>query len=84
MKYSSHRCDQSDAGSAGTFSRRTNQTQEARVYSHRAVLFDGGGALSAVHDKELPPLFSLRDDGLPAAVLDGSDGVDDAKYGSLV
>eukprot|EP00959_Pyramimonas_sp_CCMP1952_P348054 7290178-Pyramimonas_sp.AAC.1 len=26
--------DQSDAGSAGTFSRRTNQTQEAQVYSH--------------------------------------------------
>eukprot|EP00976_Prorocentrum_cordatum_P085399 1186071-Prorocentrum_minimum.AAC.1 len=25
--------DQSDAGSAGIFSRRTNQTQEARVYS---------------------------------------------------
>eukprot|EP00976_Prorocentrum_cordatum_P112760 1195588-Prorocentrum_minimum.AAC.3 len=26
--------DQSDAGSAGIFSRWTNQTQEARVYSH--------------------------------------------------
>eukprot|EP00959_Pyramimonas_sp_CCMP1952_P279310 5839815-Pyramimonas_sp.AAC.1 len=26
--------DQSDAGSAGTFSRWTNQTQEARVYTH--------------------------------------------------
>eukprot|EP00976_Prorocentrum_cordatum_P062779 1176847-Prorocentrum_minimum.AAC.5 len=26
--------DQSDAGSAGIFSRRTNQTQEAWVYSH--------------------------------------------------
>eukprot|EP00959_Pyramimonas_sp_CCMP1952_P226570 4737526-Pyramimonas_sp.AAC.1 len=27
--------DQSDARSAGIFSRRTNQTQEARVYSPR-------------------------------------------------
>eukprot|EP00959_Pyramimonas_sp_CCMP1952_P396652 8310756-Pyramimonas_sp.AAC.1 len=26
--------DQSDAGSVGIFSRRTNQTQEAWVYSH--------------------------------------------------
>eukprot|EP00976_Prorocentrum_cordatum_P011831 238320-Prorocentrum_minimum.AAC.1 len=26
--------DQSDAGSAGIFLRRTNQTQEVRVYSH--------------------------------------------------
>eukprot|EP00959_Pyramimonas_sp_CCMP1952_P071073 1483741-Pyramimonas_sp.AAC.1 len=26
--------DQSDAGSAGIFSQRTNQTREARVYSH--------------------------------------------------
>eukprot|EP00976_Prorocentrum_cordatum_P043609 882349-Prorocentrum_minimum.AAC.1 len=26
--------DQSDAGSAGIFSRWTNQTQDARVYSH--------------------------------------------------
>eukprot|EP00976_Prorocentrum_cordatum_P009141 182463-Prorocentrum_minimum.AAC.1 len=26
--------DPSDAGSAGMFSRRTHQTQEARVYSH--------------------------------------------------
>eukprot|EP00959_Pyramimonas_sp_CCMP1952_P117889 2465157-Pyramimonas_sp.AAC.1 len=27
--------DQSDAGSAGIYSQWTNQTQEARVYSHR-------------------------------------------------
>eukprot|EP00976_Prorocentrum_cordatum_P074343 1181481-Prorocentrum_minimum.AAC.5 len=26
--------DQSDTGSAGIFSRRTNRTQEVRVYSH--------------------------------------------------
>eukprot|EP00976_Prorocentrum_cordatum_P048531 979737-Prorocentrum_minimum.AAC.1 len=31
--------DQSDAGSVGIFSRKTNQTQEAWVYSH-----DGPGA----------------------------------------
>eukprot|EP00976_Prorocentrum_cordatum_P087914 1187099-Prorocentrum_minimum.AAC.1 len=29
-----HSMDQSDAGSVGIFSRRTNQTQEAWVYSH--------------------------------------------------
>eukprot|EP00976_Prorocentrum_cordatum_P090858 1188282-Prorocentrum_minimum.AAC.1 len=30
--------DQSDAGSAGIFSRRTNQTQEARVYYHEGPI----------------------------------------------
>eukprot|EP00959_Pyramimonas_sp_CCMP1952_P166019 3469931-Pyramimonas_sp.AAC.2 len=29
-----HQQDQSDAGGAGIFSRSTNQTQEARVFSH--------------------------------------------------
>eukprot|EP00959_Pyramimonas_sp_CCMP1952_P454827 9470554-Pyramimonas_sp.AAC.1 len=39
---SSHRLDQSDAGRAGifsqrTFSRRTNRTQDARVYSRNCI-----------------------------------------------
>eukprot|EP00959_Pyramimonas_sp_CCMP1952_P446875 9356884-Pyramimonas_sp.AAC.1 len=69
--------DQSDAGSAGIFSRWTNQAQEARVYSHNGPIISGlAGAADELRLAGVPPggeRPSLGDDLGPAHVRAAGD-----------
>eukprot|EP00976_Prorocentrum_cordatum_P067487 1178767-Prorocentrum_minimum.AAC.1 len=63
--------NQSDAGSMGIFSRWTNQTQEARVYSHDGPI-GAPGSYAHLHTARIRTVSSVL---RPAAHYGGHKGV---------